>query len=156
MASSLIHVPGHAHISDGSERGRAKCCPWPHSGSKNAAMNDGSLRARWLQDEEVLGDLGAALSLQLTRVEVRIPRPLADAAVHAWQRDDDGDLDLDGETCEQRVVRHRAGALALIGAAVEDRGRLDGADVVVQLDAWLVGDAMHAADDRDLIQPPQK
>lgn len=119
-------------------------------------MNDSPQRARWLQDEDVLGDLGAALAGQPTRVAVRIPRPLADAAVEAWQRDDDDDFDLGGETYEQRVVRHRAGTLALIGAAVEDRGRVDGADVVVLLDAWFVGDALHAADDRNLIQPPGK
>lgn len=115
-------------------------------------MDDSPLRARWLQDEGVLGHLGAALAWQPTRVEIRIPRPLADAAVQAWERDDNDDFDHDGETCEQRVVRHRAGTLALIGAAVEDRGRVDGTDMVVLLDAWFVGDALNAADDRNLIQ----
>lgn len=119
-------------------------------------MDDSPLRARWLQDEGVLGQLGAALAEQPTVVEVRIPRLLADAAVQAWQRSDDDDFDLNGETCEQRVVRHRAGALALIGAAIEDRGRVDSTDIVVLLDSWFVGDALNAADDRNLVQPQGK
>ena len=67
------------------------------------------------------------------------------------QRTDADPRDLEAETCEQRLVRHRAGALALIGAALEDRGREDGSEVVVRLAAWFVGDALNAADDHNLI-----
>lgn len=115
-------------------------------------MSDEELRSAWLRDESTLAAIGAALAAQPTEVEIRLPRPLADAAVQAWQREDDGDARLDDESCEQRVVRHRAGSLALIGAAIDDRGRADGDDVVVRLDAWFVGDALNAADDRGLIR----
>lgn len=108
--------------------------------------------ARWRQDEGVLADIGAVLFDQETAVEVRLPRALADAAVAAWQRDHDDDhLDPGAESCEDRIVRHRAGALALIGAALEDRPRADGDEVIVRLDAWLIGDSLNAADDRGLI-----
>ncbi len=113
-------------------------------------MDDG-LRSAWKQDEALLAKIGGALAPQEADVEVRLPRDLADAAVRAWQRTDDAATDLETETCEQRVVRQRAGALALIGAALEDRGREDGGEVVVRLAAWFVGDALNAADDHNLI-----
>ena len=106
------------------------------------------------RDERLLVDIGAVLFDQETAVEVRLPRALADAAVEAWQRDEQDDgLDLSDESCEDHIVRHRAGALGLIGAAVEDRGYAEGDDVVVKLDAWFMGDALNAADDRGLIRP---
>jgi hypothetical protein len=114
-------------------------------------MDEDRLRSVWRQDEALLARIGGALAPQETDVEVRLPRELADAAVRAWQRTDDDASDLDGETCEQRVVRQRAGALALIGAALEDRGREDGDEVVVRLAAWFVGDTLNAADDQNLI-----
>ncbi|MFP5322365.1 MAG: hypothetical protein ACLGIC_11030 [Acidimicrobiia bacterium] len=107
---------------------------------------------RWRRDEAVLAQIGAVLFDQETVIEVRLPRPLADAAVAAWQREDDrDDFDLAAESCEDRIVRHRAGALALIGAALDDRGRADGNEVIVELDAWFIGDSLNAADDRDLL-----
>jgi hypothetical protein len=60
----------------------------------------------WRQDSMVLGELGAVLaSAELPRVEVRLPRPLGEQAVAAWERDDgEGPLDPDrrhvgGTTC---------------------------------------------------------
>jgi hypothetical protein len=41
--------------------------------------------------------------------------------------------------------------LALIGAALDERGRQEGDNVVVSLDAWFIGDALNAADDAGLI-----
>jgi hypothetical protein len=41
--------------------------------------------------------------------------------------------------------------LALIGLSVETTGVLDGDDVVVDADAWCVGDALGAADDAGLL-----
>lgn len=114
-------------------------------------MGDGSLRAAWQQDELLLARIGGALACQESSVEVRLPRDLADAAVRAWHRTDDDAVDLEAETCEQRVVRQRAGALALIGEALEGGGRADGDEVVVRLPAWFIGDALNAADDHDLI-----
>jgi hypothetical protein len=69
---------------------------------------------------------------------------LARAAVAAWQRDDEGEPEP--ESYEQRVLRHRAGALALIGLAVEDQGRAEGDEVVVDLSADVIGSALDAAD----------
>lgn len=110
--------------------------------------------AQWRKDERVLADIGAVLFDQETAVEVRLPRELADTAVEAWKRDDeDENLELSDESCEDYIVRHRAGALGLIGAAVEDRGHAEGDDIVVELDAWFIGDALNAADDRGLIRP---
>lgn len=109
---------------------------------------------QWRKDERLLANIGAVLFGQETAVEVRLPRELADAAVEAWQRDEeDVGLDLSDESCEDHIVRHRAGTLGLIGAAVEDRGHLEGHVVVVKLDAWFIGDALNAADDRGLIRP---
>lgn len=116
-------------------------------------MDDEPSRSIWASDESTLAEIGAALMKQPTEIEVHLPRSLASAAVQAWQRDDDEDFDLEGESCEQRVVRHRAGALALIGVAVENGGRDDGDAVVVKLDAWFIGDALNAADDAGLIEP---
>ncbi|MDE0803967.1 MAG: hypothetical protein OSA99_11650 [Acidimicrobiales bacterium] len=107
---------------------------------------------RWREDESVLAAIGAILFDQETAVEVRIPRALADAALAAWQREDhQDDFDPASESCEDRIVRHHAGTLALIGAALEDRGRADRDEVIVRLDAWFVGDSLNAADDRDMI-----
>ncbi len=117
-------------------------------------MDEEQLQSTWLDDESTLAAIGASLVKQPTEIEVRIPRALAAAAVEAWSRDDDGEVaDLSGETCEQRMVRHRAATLALIGVSVENGGRLDGDEVLVTLSSWFIGDALNAADDRGLIQP---
>jgi hypothetical protein len=110
-------------------------------------------RSDWLRDGSLLAEIGACLAQQSREIEVRLPRALADSAVAAWRRDDVGDVDGVEESCEQRVVRHRAAALALIGLAIEERGRADGDHVVVNLDAWFIGDALNAADDSGLIEP---
>jgi hypothetical protein len=67
-------------------------------------------------------------------------------AVAAWERDDT-EGDLDSETYEQRVQRHRAGTLALIGLAISERGRWEADEVVVELHPEELGVAMDAADD---------
>jgi hypothetical protein len=109
--------------------------------------------AVWQADEQVLAEIGGLLFLQVTEVEVRLPRLLADQAVAAWQREDEVDGPFPDESCEERIVRHRAGALALIGAALEDGGRAEEDEVVVRLDAWFIGDALNAAGDQGLIHP---
>ena len=76
---------------------------------------------------------------------MRLPSALARAALAAWQRNDEGEPDP--ESFEQRVLRPRAGALAPIGLAVEERGYGEGDDVVVDLSPDLVGNALDAADD---------
>jgi uncharacterized Zn finger protein len=116
-------------------------------------MHDERPPGVWARDEAILAEVGASLAKQSTEIEVHIPLALANAAVDAWHRHDDSDADLGDESFEERVVRHRAAALAMIGVAVEERGRTDGEHVVVKLDAWFIGDALGAADDRGLIEP---
>jgi len=76
-------------------------------------------------------------------VSFRLPQALADAAVRAWERDD---LDDVPETPAQRLARHRAATLALIGVAIKERGVRDGDEIVVPLDAGLIALAMDAAE----------
>ena len=114
-------------------------------------MTEDHTRDQWQQDEQALASIGAQLFRQPTEIEVRVPRALADEAVAAWQREDAESFDSANESSDQRVTRHRAGALGLIGLTLEQRGRLDGDQVVVRLDAWFVGDALNAADDAGLI-----
>ena len=82
--------------------------------------------------------------MTLPDVEVRVPRALADKAVAAWERDEEGSPDP--EDSEQRLQRHRAGSLALIGLCIVNDGRSDGDEVVVGLQLGLIGDALYAAD----------
>jgi len=113
--------------------------------------------ARWTIDGDVLAQIGRTLEAQTLEVEVRMPRELADAAVAAWQRDD-SETKPKEESAEQLSSRLRAASLALIGCSVEERGWLDGDDVVVQLHAWFIGDALSAADQDGLldgVHPPR-
>ena len=99
------------------------------------------------EDAGVLGEVGWALAnSELPRVEVRLPRRLAEAAVAAWKRDDN-DGPLDPETVEQRIQRHRAATLALIGLSIVNGGRWETDEVVVELSPDLIGVAVDASDD---------
>ena len=93
----------------------------------------------------MLGELGGVLArADLPRIEVRLPRRLAERAVVAWERDDiEG---VDPETFEQRVERHRAGTLGLIGLSIVNGGRWEANEVVVELDLELIGGALDASD----------
>jgi len=104
----------------------------------------------WAGDAEVLAQVGRSLYEQQTRVQVRLPRQVADAALAAWQRDDDEGA-LPPETPETRATRHRAGSLALIGLAIESGGVVDGDDVVVEIESWSIGLALEAADEAGLL-----
>jgi hypothetical protein len=83
---------------------------------------------------------------EMPEVTVRLPSSLARAALEAWERDD-GEGPPDPESFEQRVMRSRAATLALIGLSVEQSGRADGEDVLVELSPDLIGNALEAADD---------
>ncbi len=110
-------------------------------------MSESELRDRWRRDAQLLGDLGRALEqVRLPTVAVRLPAELAERAAAAWDREDGGG-ELGPEDAAARLQRHRAGSLALIGAAVREHGRRDGGDVVVELGAELVAHAQDAADD---------
>jgi hypothetical protein len=117
-----------------------------------AAMSGDELRDRWNNDAGALAQIGAALFPQPTRVTVKVPAELAEAAVTAWNREDiDEDSDRE-ETAEEATTRARAGSFALIGAAVESRGEpTDDGHVTVDLDAWFIGHALDAADDAGLV-----
>lgn len=81
-----------------------------------------------------LGRIGEVLvHADMPKVEVRLPRELADAAVEAWERDDDVSDTGREETCEERVARSRAASLSLIGLSITERGRWDGDEMVVTL-----------------------
>jgi hypothetical protein len=100
----------------------------------------------WREEAHALAQIGAVLAqADLPTITVRLPAELARAAVAAWEREDEGELEA--ESFEQRVIRHRAGSFALIGLAVQERGRADGDDIVVDLSPDVIGSALDAADD---------
>ena len=109
-------------------------------------MVDTETQAQFRRDGSVLAALGAQVAaMTLPDVEVRMSRALADKAVAAWERDEEGSLDL--EDLEQRIQRHRAASLALIGLSIVNSGKADGDEVLVGLQPGLIGDALNAADD---------
>jgi hypothetical protein len=100
------------------------------------------------EDATALREIGTILAAaDLPRIEIRLPRRLAERAVAAWQRDEYGSAPT--ETAEQRSARHKAAALALIGLSIETDGRWDGDHVAVGLSPNLIGDALNAADDSE-------
>ena len=68
--------------------------------------------------------------MKLPDVGVRMPKALTDTVVAAWERTKRA---LDPEDLEQRIQRHKAASLALIGLSNVNSGRPD-ADVVM---VWL-------------------
>jgi len=114
--------------------------------------SDGSARQ---SEAELLAQIGRCLFGQDLRVRVQLPAALAMGALAAWQRDDTGGTEAESHAA--RAIRHQAGALALIGLAIEERGHIEGDQVEVELDAWRIGSALDAADERGLLaglEPP--
>jgi hypothetical protein len=104
---------------------------------------------QYSQDAVILGRIGEALFPQDTKLAVRLPADLAESALSAWHREDShqtGD-----ETPEQRLTRHRAAYLALIGLCIENTGRPDAGEVICELDAWYIGSALETAGDQGLL-----
>jgi hypothetical protein len=114
--------------------------------------------ATWRDDAELLAEIGRCLFVQDLRVSVRLPASLAARALAAWERDDAENEMSGDENQSERAVRHQAGSLALIGLAIEDRSEASGGDsVTVELDAWQIGAALDAAEERQLLidlRPP--
>ena len=110
-----------------------------------------------MYDAELLAEIGRHLFEQDLRVAVRLPADLAARALTGWQRDDLGDL-IPEESPADRAIRQDAAALALIGLAIEARSTPeDGDNVTVALDAWQIGTALDAAEQRGLLtglRPP--
>jgi hypothetical protein len=115
-------------------------------------MTDSGMLARWHDDEQALAAIGAALYVQDTTCHVRLPSGLADVAIAAWKRTDEGDLAED-EDREHEVVRERAAALALLGAQLVGNPMNALGEVEARLDAWYIGVALGAADAFDLLGP---
>lgn len=79
-------------------------------------------RHEYRAEAHALAAIGQVLALAtLPAVDVTLPRDLAERAVAAWHRDDDGSRKA--ERLEERIERHRAGTLALIGLSIVERGR---------------------------------
>jgi hypothetical protein len=106
----------------------------------------------WEEDAKLLAAIGRSIFGQRTRVTVRLPRDLADRALAAWRREEGDGRPLPPGTREQRAVRHKAAAVGLIGLSIENGFQPDGDEVVVELDAWQIGDAYNAADDAGLLR----
>jgi hypothetical protein len=106
-----------------------------------------------------LGLLGRAfVQQQMPKIEVRLPRRLAEYAIASWERiPENGDAAtmsadalhaiLANETVAERLDRSRAATLSLIRVNILEDGRWDGDDVVVPLDPVLIGNAVEASDD---------
>jgi hypothetical protein len=110
-------------------------------------MSEEQLRGQWREDALLLGVIGHRLEqVELPEVTVRLPSVLAERAAAASDRDD-GEGPLGPEDAAARLTRHRAGTLALIGAAVRERGRREGDEVVVELGAELIALAVDAGHD---------
>jgi hypothetical protein len=113
--------------------------------------------SQWAEDGLVLAQVGRALFPQRLKVQVRIPRQLADQAIASWERDDSGAHLPSPEPSEQAAIRDRGATLSLIGLSVQQGGIEDGEDVVVDLDAWYIGNALNAAEQEGLltdVRPP--
>lgn len=113
---------------------------------------------QWVRDGEVLAQIGRVFFAQSTRVSVRLPRTLAEEALASWQRETENEPPLPSETPEQQAARYRAAALGLIGLSMESSGVADGDEVVVDVDASQIRDAIRAADEDGLLRdarPPR-
>ncbi len=117
------------------------------TGAYGDAMSEEELREQWRRDALLLGAIGHRLAqVELPTVTIRLPHELAEPAAAAGNRDD-GAGPLGPEDAAARLARHRAGTLALIGAAVRERGRREGDEVGVELGAELIALALDAGDD---------
>jgi len=109
--------------------------------------------AIWRDDAELLAEIGRCLFVQDLKISVRLPASLAARALAAWERDDPENEISGDENPSERAVRHQAGSLALIGLDVQNRSEAsDGDHVTVELDAWQIGAALDAADERQLLK----
>jgi hypothetical protein len=100
-----------------------------------------------VREARELGEIGAALvGEDMPTIRVQLSTHLAEFALESWRRDYSQEV-ASSETYEQRIQRHRAGTLSLIGLAISERGKWDEGGVEVDLDPVLIGAAIEAADD---------
>ena len=120
----------------------------PEGARSIAGVDERRCQRLYREEAAVLGKIGQVfLGAEMPQIEVRLPRDVAEAAVAAWERNDDESVGPINETFEQRVVRSRAASLSLIGLAISERGRWTDDEVVVALDPVFIGNAVEAADD---------
>jgi hypothetical protein len=100
---------------------------------------------RFASDSRTLAKIGESLRGQPPDEVAVVPRDLADAAVAAWDRDEEDQLP-DVETDRQATLRDHAATLALIGLAIQKRGVGSSDEVHVQLRQEQVVAAIVAAD----------
>lgn len=98
---------------------------------------------RYQQDRAVLAAVGAHLDPQIRRIEVRLPRSVAESAVAAWDREELGAVGE--ESREEYELRYEAAELAFIGLAISSRGVWHTEEVVVDLDVVQIAAALRAA-----------
>jgi hypothetical protein len=104
---------------------------------------------RYRADTKVLAAIGRCVDAQTAPVTVRLPRAVAEAAVAAWEREEPGEPGDPGEeTPEQYVLRNHAAELAFIGTAVQQHGRWEGEEVVLELPVASAGAAVRAWQER--------
>jgi hypothetical protein len=93
---------------------------------------------RYRADARVLMELGEQLHGQGDEDEVTISAGVANAAVLAWERDEE-DLPPEHETPDQWSLREAAATLALIGLSIQQQGvHMPDGRVRVHLEADLV------------------
>ena len=97
--------PAGGHQNGHSERVSVR--PLRH----HVRMDTESAYEQWSKDADVLARVGRALFPQETRISVRLPASLADAAIAAWHQDGPETLP-EHETPEQWRVRDRAATLS--------------------------------------------
>ncbi len=126
--------------------------PSSAQGAHALAMDDEN-SAR-IDEAEALAEMGKVVFAQTLTVSVVLPKQLAEKAVRAWRRDDMATVSSD-ESATDRRTRRQAGDLALIGRAIDERGvEQEDGTVSVDVDAWQVGAALDAADERNLLRSP--
>lgn len=104
------------------------------------------------QDGHILAQIGRAFYAQRSVVRLRIPRQLAEQAVACWERYLSGPGLSPPESPGEWEIVQTVGALALIGQSLQENGVDDDEEVVVDLHAWNVGNALNAADRYGLLK----
>lgn len=86
----------------------------------------------WRRDSETLVELVKRWRESSDLVEVKIPRPLAEAAVESWGRVE-RTSDLNESSAEESDIRNAAAVMGLIGSVVSSRGEWSESHVSVGL-----------------------
>lgn len=146
LALACLHQGVRLGAGAVPSRDAAICRVWVRGVMPRSVSLVSGRQRQWWEDVQVLAELGRAFEgITMPAAEVRIPKHLAEQALAASTRNDDGPQ-VD-ESHEQQVCRHRAAALALIGHSIQERGKAVADAVVVDLGADLVAAAVNAAED---------